>query len=1337
MKKASASEAGKTYFLLTSAIIILHLFFIHLDASSQSEISFRQLSVNDGLSQNSAVSVTQDSDGFLWIATQDGLNRYDGRKFKFYNRKFTDVTQASHLHLGKVFADSKNRIWIIPDTSVPELLNRQTDDFVPVSGIESASCIVEDNNNTIWIGTFSGQLFKWNEKSHAAELLWTAPFQDLTDIEIYNNESLLLVFKNGVVLWNTKTQSSLYYNFQNDNLLFSSCALDSRGNIWVGTLNKGVWIIPNGENSGLPFSDFFNLKESKLQNKMVLDIITDSNENIWIATYGKGAIKFNIEDQNVKSFEYSKQNPRSLHYNDVLCLFEDYTGTLWFGTDGAGLSFFDTYLEKFNFFLNQQVPENINIDVVRSIFVDEYEYVWIGTSGKGLTEYNPASGVWTTYTFSPENKNGIASNRIMSLWGDGNGKLWIGYQDGGLGILDLDTRSFKHFSATTNVKLSSKTIWRIFNDSKQRYWLATRNEGLINFDPQVGIIQQFSFDATDPHSIPGNNIRAIAENRKGELWIGTEDQGIARLDPNTGKFLSIKHQADDPGSISSNSIKSIYPDDNNILWIGTNGAGIDALNLNNMEVTSITTREGLANDVIYGILPDIYGNLWLSSNKGISKISITSYEPFIYSITNYTNYDGLTTEFNTGAYYQHDNGSLYFGSLDGFYWFNPGDIKLNETPPKTAITDFFVFNEPVDFTTPVKLKHNQNTVTINMASLVFSSPGKNEFMYKLDGHDLDWVFAGNNYQARYTNLNHGNYTFLAKSSNYDGVWNETPISYSFGIMPPWYKTFWAIIGYFLMLGVVLFGVYIYFKWRWYMQLQLRLKEKEAAGLKELNDFKSNFFTNISHEFRTPLTLITGPVDRLIARSDNPVFNSQLLLIKQNSLRLLNLVDQLLEVSRIRSGKHRLFVQKGNLGLLIQTIIINYFHLAAEKNIKVQTEIPLMTEIWFDADKIEKIISNLMQNAIKYGKRDTVISIHCIMSEGMAKVSITNESNISYKPEEIEKLHEKFFQKDPKRDGFGIGVSMVRDLVQICHGQFKIDYTANHSFIVSVELPVTKYGYKPDEVEDEQDNVSSDSELLNTTKRSTHNAPIILIVEDNEDVRRFIAEEFQNHYQVLEASNGKEGLYIALKKIPDLIISDIMMPEMDGIAMCRNLKTDEKSSHIPIILLTAKSDEEDIMKGIEAGADDYFLKPVAIKKLVLRAEKLIELRARLRSRYDNKAKISPQELALTSMDEKFLEKVQRIVDEDMAAMDFSVDIFCKKTSMSRMQLHRKLTALTGLSTSAFIRDQRLQMAVKRLKIRSETISEVAYAVGFNSPSYFIKCFKETFRMTPVEYQETLR
>ncbi|SDD78778.1 Signal transduction histidine kinase [Algoriphagus faecimaris] len=1309
--------------LLGAMILIGKIGLVH----AQENVSFRQLSVNDGLSQNSAVSISQDPKGFLWIATQEGLNRYDGNQFIIYPKKFNDITQENQVILGKVLADQKGNIWIIPDTNIPELLENGEGNFKPIEGIQSANEVFEDSDGRIWFGTLSGQLLLWNEKLLKAENIWANPSKEIVDITAFKDQ-LLITFKDEIALFDKSNFNIKSLIKGNESSPFSSALLLKEEKILIGTLKEGLWVAdPNGV-ALTPISEYLQISEHPLDRSMVLDLFQDSQGKIWIATYGKGSFLLDPETREVQNFTYSKQNPRSIHYNDILCLYEDYTGTIWMGSDGAGLSFYDSYLEKFNFYHNQQLPENINIDVVRAIFVDDQEVVWVGTSGKGLTRFDPKSQTWKTFTEEPNSNNSIISNRVMSLIGD-KSQVWVGYQDGGLSILDTKTGIFRHFSQESQPQLFANTVWKILKDDQNRFWLCTRNDGLIWFDPEEGVKEQFTHDPLDTNSIPDNNIRTIIQASEDEFWIGTENQGIARLNLKTGKFERFQADESNPKSISSNGIKSLFLSPENDLWIGTNGAGLNRMDLNSGDLELFTSENGLANDVIYGILPDENGDLWLSSNKGISQIQKNGSK---FAITNYTNYDGLATEFNTGAYFRHPNGTLYFGSLEGFYWFHAEDISLNQAPPKTAITQINAVDTSLPLTEYLTLSHGQNTLTFSMASMVFSSPDKNQYQYKLEGYDEGWIVNKTNNQARYTNLPAGDYTFWAKSSNYDNIWSEEPTGLSFTILPPWYGTIWAKLIYALIFLIGIFWILNYLRWRWKIQYELKLKEEETKRLLEIDEFKTSFFTNVSHEFRTPLTLIMGPVQRLMKESENPVIKSQLNLIKQNSTRLLNLVDQLLEASKIKTGRLNLKIQKGNLGLLLQTIVMNFFYHASEKGMKLNPSIPLMTEIWFDSDKVEKIIGNLIQNAIKYGKPNTEIKLEAKIIDNEAVIKVKNQSSRKYSQEEKDQLFDKFYKPDQKSEGFGIGLPMVKDLTELHGGRLKLNLDDPEIFEVEIHLPVDKFSFSPKDVNEEpSDNPKINS--IENPKNKKEEAPLVLVVEDNEDVRLFLENDLEEYYNLISAKNGKEGIYLAFQKIPDLIISDVMMPELDGIELCKTLKTDEKTSHIPIILLTAKSEEEQMLKGLEVGADDYMIKPFSTRKLLLRMEKLIELRNNLRVRYSGKTEISPREIAVSTTDERFLQKVQEIVDSDLLESNFSVDDFSQKLGMSRMQLHRKLTALTGLSTSAFIRDQRLRKALQKLEKTDDTIAEIAYSVGFSSPSLFNKWFKDTYEITPSEFK----
>ena len=995
----------------------------------------------------------------------------------------------------------------------------------------------------------------------------------------------------------------------------------------------------------------------------------------------------------------------------------------WFGTDGAGLSYYDESLEKFNSFTNLQTPENINIDVVRAITVDDRNIVWVGTSGKGLTEYDPNTNSWRTFTTI---NSDLVSDRIMSLLLD-HEDLWIGTQGGSL-VFYNEKKGFRK-----SKEISAKTIWTIFKDAKDRTWLGTQNNGLIHYDKNRGVISQYKKSA---EGLTSNNIRVITEDLGGNLWIGTDDEGIVRFNPESQEFISYKKGEN---SISGNGIKSLYFDADTILWIGTNGNGLNAFDTQNMSFHYFTEEEGLANNVIYAILPDSGNNLWLSSNKGITRFTpdntLNKAE-----IKNYNDYAGLATEFNTGAYYKHSNGDLYYGGLDGFYWFNPNALKENTVLPKTTITGLEVLNQQQSLIQNADFKYNENTLTFTFSSFEFALPEKNQFQYQLVNYDDDWITATSN-TVRYTRLPPGAYEFQVKSSNYDGVWNESPARFSFTISAPWYFNFYSKLLYAALFLLTLYSIYRYFKWRWQMKLDLQLQEQESQRLKELNTYKSKLYTDVAHEFRTPLTLISAPIDAKLTEGklsdyDHANFSG----IKRNTSRLTALVDQLLQLAKLEKGKQKLKFAKGDLGLFLETIIEPFQYKLQLKDVDFKSDVKGIDNVWYDEDAIEKIMSNLLSNAVKYTPEKGKCSVKARSKDLNLTIEVLNSLNDNAALD-TEKLFDRFYQQNEYTEGVGVGLSLVKELVKLYKGAIHAS-TNKGEISFRVELPLNKAKFKASEVDILNRQTAKTATALvnnidlNVDVNSKDETPILLVVEDNDEVRSFIIRSLKHKYQLIEATNGQEGIEKALEHVPDIVLSDIRMPLKNGIELCNTLKTDERTSHIPIILLTADTGEENEFKGLESGADDFITKPFKLRILEKRLDNLVELRKALRNRYSQEYVLKPTDISITSTDETFLNRLQEIIDADFSNPDFNAAAFSKKIGMSRMQLHRKLLAYTGLSTSAFIRSQRLKQAVHILETSDATINEVAYTVGFNTPSYFIKCFKEIYQKTPAEYLQSL-
>lgn len=1305
------------------ACCLLLVLFCCWGLNAQKQFSFRQLTIKEGLSQNSVVSMAQDSLGFLWLATQDGLNRYDGRSFKQYPFQFTDVTRPNFSRLGKIYVDREGNVLIIPSDHRVYKYDRDRDRFLRVGNITDATVIWQDIEKNYWVGTSKGEIHRMNGNFAT---LPTNPILRIEGQVKKIEEKLgfgLFILSEKTLVFNSQ-KAGMFQEISLETLLgervpsnLSAFAIDHKGVLWLGYHGDGLYYFDDTTRSlrRLGIQDFGGYLP---QNLMVLEVFFDSKHRMWVTTYGNGLYLVDFDTKKINHFSEQKQDPKALHYNDILCAFEDDSGTIWFGTDGAGASFYDADLEKFNSFTNYQTPSSINIDVVRAITMDKDNTVWIGTSGKGLTNYEPETNSWITYTTLNSN---IPSDRIMSLYNDSNGALWIGTQGGGLSILERDN-TFKNHNVFSSPSLKALTIWDIKEGMENTFWLATRDNGLIHFDQKKGIIGQYQNFKISDTIVSRKNIRVIEKGDQNQLWLGTQGEGLVKLNTKTGdaSILTTTNSG-----LTKDAIKSLFLDKNQVLWIGTSGGGLDAYDIQNEIFYNFDMEDGLPNNVVYAILPDEMGHLWLSSNRGITKFSMRKGLDSPPEITNYDNYDGLATEFNTGAYYKHHDGQLYFGGLEGFYWFDPQSISESQYLPKTVVTDFKVLNNTRSIRSGTILNYDENTLDFTFSSLQFSEPGKNQYKYRLVPFEADWVVSGNQNYVRYTRLPPDNYQFEVMSSNYDGKWNQETENFSFTILAPWYFNTWSKGFYLLILVLSAILVYRYLKWRWKMKLDLQLKEEEALRFKELNDYKSKIYTDIAHEFRTPLTLISGPIESKLSEPDITEEEvAKFVMIERNASRLTALVDQLLQLARLEEGRFQLNNQWGNLGLFLRSLAAAFEYEAEQMGISYTYKIQAIPVAHYDEDALDKIVVNLISNALKHGERNGQCHVSTKHLEGHLWITVENETHVFL--EDVQKLFERFYKNNKGTNGAGIGLSLVQELVKLLQGEIQVEQTSGTIRFI-VKLPVA--------LGNENERESPALGITDDTKMEVGEPPILLVVEDNTDVLEFIASEFGSSYQVLRANNGEEGIAKAIVEVPDIIISDVKMPLKDGIELCNTLKTDERTSHVPIILLTASSDKQNELKGLKAGADDYVTKPFKIKILEKRVDNLVKSRQLLRHRYSQESFLKPKDIAITPTDELFLNKVQEVMDVHLADADFNAAKFSAQVGMSRMQLHRKLMTYTGLSTSAFIRSQRLKQAVQILKTSDATINEVAYSVGFNTPSYFIKCFKEAYKKTPAEYLQS--
>lgn len=1304
------------YFLILTISFLINCPVLQsqIESSIQKQFSFSNLTVNEGLSQNSVLSIAQDTIGFIWFNTEDGLNKYDGRKFTHYNVPSGSTKREVKYISGELFVDRAGVLWVVANSGKLNRYRHETDSFHEVSKFEQVISISQDTNQNYYIGTYGEGLFKIDHETKDTVQILKPKDKHFAVCSFLETEykTILATTDDGII--EIKDDNYQFIELAPETI-FSRFAKSKTGTIFLGSYEKGLYLKSKTDTGFKSFTGFQNYPLPS--NLIVKDLLVDKQDRLWITTERHGVFLVDFSLNTVQNFIYDKNDPYALSSNSLFFMLEDNAGVIWIGTQGNGVCYYDAYLKKFNVLTDDQVSQNVNIDGVRAIATSEDNTIWVGTEDQGLTKIDLVAQKYNTY--STENSN-LLGNRIVSLFYD-EGSLWIGHLNNGLQKIDANGEM------TFYKETAPFTVLKIFKDDSGKMWLCT-NHGLLQFDQEKGITKQFT---SENSSLASNyyistveqDINIIEQGDANTLWVGTEFDGLYRLDILENKFLEVEDISD--------RIFSLYYD-NPVLWIGTNGNGLKSYNTKENTIKTYTKKEGLPNDIIYGILPDTDGNLWLSSNKGITKLKIKN--DSISDIENYSNYFGLQSyEFNAGAFHKNLNGILYFGGIKGLNWFNPKDIKTNPVPPKTALTKLEVFNKEIPFSNELQLGHNENTLSFTFSSLQFAQPELNQYKYRLVNNDVDWISAGNKNVAHYTNLPPNKYEFQVLSSNYDGIWNRQPTTYSFTILKPWYWTNLAKAGYVSALLIILFGIYRYLKWRWQMKMQFAQEHDEKERLQKLDELKNRLYTNISHEIRTPLTLISGPVQNQLARKGlKEQDKKELNLVKRSADRLLNLVNQMLDLSKLESGKLELKVNEGNLKIFLKEILSSFEFQAKEKGLYFEEQIKVQKSAWFDRDALEKIISNLLSNAIKYTPTKGKIVFKAQHQNHYLIVSVINDSQ-SLTKEDLSKIFDRFYQTDKNNDGAGIGLSLVKELTTRLHGSViaQLDDANRVKFTVNIPTEASYFGTneisrtkKVKKINSSVNHPSSNSIELERKSQK----PLLLLVEDDQDIRQYTKSIFKANYRIEEATNGVEGLQKSFKSNPDLIISDIMMPVMDGINMCNTLKFDTRTSHIPIILLTAKSGEQHEIEGLRTGADAYINKPFNIEKLVITAQKLIDIRFKLQKHFSQYLSITP-EIAITSTENQFLTQLKKVLDTHITDPDFNSEFFCRKMGMSRTQLHRKLTAIVGMPTTEFIRSQRLKLASQLLLNTDASVSEVAYQVGFSTPSYFNRCFKEQFGKTP--------
>lgn len=1341
------------------------------------QYSFSRLDIINGLSNNQVNCFYKDRQGFLWAGTMAGLNRYDGYRFRIFTHNLRDTSSLSDDFISRILEGPENKLWIetrngfnIFDPKT-EKFSRNTVTALRSIGIQGNSLtdIQKDAKGNYWFLSGRQALYRYDANTRRCVAVFKSLFQQnaIASFAFARNGDCILVHTNGLITimdvatGKTTGNSNVPATVFGSSPRFYSIFIDQEGEWWIyaASANQGVLRMqPNdgtfilyGRTAGTP----------RLNTNLVVSIQQDNQGKIWLCTDHGG---INVYDKKTNTLQYLLHNDderKSLSQNSITASYKDNTGIIWLGTYKQGISYYHENIIKFPVYRRQSSePGSLPFDDVNRFVEDGKGNIWIGTNGGGLIYFDRSAQRFTNYRHDPDNTNSISNDVIVSLYIDRQGKLWIGSYFGGLDCyVNGHFTHYKNDPADPNT-LSDNRVWEIYEDSRENLWIGTLSGGLNRLDREKNIF--YHLDSSQANTIHSNYISAMAEDRQGNLWIGT-DKGIDVLD-DRNNVLHFGSYTDPVNGLSNNNIICLFLDSRGRMWAGTRD-GLNVFDPVKRSFQSFHTGDGLPGNTILNMLEDERQHLWISTNSGIASLSVSpAAAGWSIQSVNYDELDGLQgTEFNENAALKTSRGEMIFGGANGFNLFRPSMIRSDKIPSVVVLTDLQLFNKSVTIgekingreillqsiseTGDIRLRHNENILSIEFAALNFSNSEKIKYAYKLDGFNEEWVYTdGRMRKAIYTNLYPGTYTFRVKASDEDGAWSGRETTLRVHIQPPFWKTPLAFILYALLIVLALWIARRILLERARMRFEVEQQRKEAERIQQVDALKTKFFTNVSHEFRTPLSLILSPLEKIVKKASDPEQKKMLLLVQRNAKRLLNLVNQLLDFRKMEVQEFSIHLSKNDIIHFTRDITWSFSDISEKKDITLHFASNVDTlEMYFDKDKLEKILFNLLSNAFKYtpsgGRVD--VSLHFPGPDnGSSIVQLrVKDSGIGIQPDMHEKIFERFYQLDTAGDiqnsGSGIGLVITREFVKLHGGTIGVESEPEKgtSFIVTLPVKELPEASPLNGIEEEIISAAGGDGPFEETApaRDGRHRSSILLVEDNEDFRFYLKDNLQQSYLVTEAVNGKQGWEKAKALQPDLVVSDIMMPVMNGIDLSKKIKTDPRTSHIPVILLTAMSSQETELEGFRAGINDYISKPFTFEILASRIRNMLNFQEQLRRKFQQQIEITAEEVTVTPVDEEFMKQAFAVVEKNMDNPAFSVEDLSRELFMSRVALYKKILSLTGKTPIEFIRIMRLKRAAQLLQKSQLSIAEIAYEVGFNNPKLFTRHFKEEFGVTPSNFQ----
>lgn len=1299
---------------------------------------FRHYTMNDGLSSNSIRSILQDRRGYIWLGTECGLNCFDGIQVKDYTLGGSD--HPGNNTINAMLEDEEGTIWLatdigvfsfLPDKEIFQRLNAETEKEITAPSIVYA--ITQDRDKNLWFATYGQGVLKYNRKNNT-----------LTRFDIPNcsNNVYCVYADSDNLIWATgnSSYSASVYRLNKSNNHFEEFPVnqrdgkpfsntltifeDSSRSLWLGTKSNGLQRVDRYSGEVATYLS----PSSGNGIKHIHSVYEYSPQSLLVGS-DDGLSLFHVGTGEHKRFLPEKINPFSLSNQFVYPIIKDREGGIWIGTYYGGVNYISPSNNQFESFAHTDYANSVCGAVISRFCEDRNGDIWIGSDDGGLSCYSPKTGRFTN--FMPiESKNSLSYHNVHALCFDGE-ELWIGTYSGGLNVLNTRTGKFRLYSASDHANdLDQNSIYAIFKDRENTMWVASMT-GLHLYDRQKDHfirIKEFGYLTLD-----------IKQDVQGNLWFATQGKGVFRYNPAKGVWKNYVH-SEQEYSLTGNMVNCIHVDAYGDIWIGTT----DGLCKYNAQKEGFDRVQLAAQNQNICCIIEEEHQFWITTSKGL--IHYTPDE----SCRVFTHNDGLQNDqFLPCSGIKASNGKIYIGSINGFSTFYPHRIRPNAFVPPVVLTDLEIFNKrvqisadgvlsgPLNQLKQLDLSYRDNVFSICYAGLSYCIPQKNEYAYLLEGFDKAWNYVGTQHKATYTNLPAGTYLFKVKASNNDGVWNDTGTQLKIVIHPPFYlATPFKLIYFFLLV----FGFALLF--RFFIRRTEKKHEAEIAELnrlkeKEMHEAKINFFTMIAHEIRTPVSLIIGPLEKIMTSASVPIppaLHSDLNVINRNSQRLLFLINQLLDFRKVEREGISLKLEKCLVHELIRTISVRFTPWVTQHGAKFTVEYPdKEVSAFIDREAVTKLISNLLTNAAKYTKDEVVLS--CKVAEARNELVLTvSDNGCGIKEEDKERIFQPFYQAADNKPGTGIGLNIVHTIVKAHHGSIAVQSEADKgaSFTVTLPLVYDTTEYPDTTTERTEEYVPEDIITLETTGEDGDVKPAMLIVDDNDDMLNFLSDSFTDEYNVFTASDGKEALKELHNNKIVLIVADWMMPNMSGIELCKAVRSDQATSHIPFILLTAKSDIHAKIEGMDCGADAYIEKPFSLQYLRSRIKNLIDLREMLYQKFSKMPLMPLKSVAVNRADEEFLARMNGIIEGNFFNPDLSIDYLADKLCISRSGLFAKIKTLTNVTPNELIQVVRLKKAAALLAENKYRINEISYMVGFNNPSYFSKCFQKQFGVKPGEF-----